>query len=205
MGTKNNPGKYDCYAKAAPDEPIFTLRASDPHAPDVVRQWARVYLASQNGLAPVDRRDDEEKAKDKHREAMRCAEAMELYYTEVVCPVEDFDTDELLHWAADHPVQFKAALDNFERRDVPLDIPSVIKHAINTHRDAVKVAGRKESPAVAPFSAMDRFASNQRILQFIRSTGPHRLRHQANSLPFNSDLRSWLEALIDLAFKREEG
>ena len=40
MGTKNNPGKYDCYSRAEPDEPIFTLRGSDPFAPQLVRLWA---------------------------------------------------------------------------------------------------------------------------------------------------------------------
>lgn len=40
MGTKANPGKYDCYAKAAKDEPIFVLRANDPLAPRIVRMWA---------------------------------------------------------------------------------------------------------------------------------------------------------------------
>ncbi len=40
MGTKNNPGKYDCYEKAGADEPIFTLRANDPVAPLMVEQWA---------------------------------------------------------------------------------------------------------------------------------------------------------------------
>lgn len=40
MGTKANPGKYDCYAKAEPDEPIFVLLARDEHAPEVVRYWA---------------------------------------------------------------------------------------------------------------------------------------------------------------------
>jgi hypothetical protein len=29
MATKANPGAYDCYTKAADDEPIFTLRASE--------------------------------------------------------------------------------------------------------------------------------------------------------------------------------
>jgi len=42
MGTKNNPGNYDCYAKADPDEPIFTLRGKDVSAPYLVRMWAAV-------------------------------------------------------------------------------------------------------------------------------------------------------------------
>lgn len=47
MGTKNNPGKYDCYTKADPDEPMFVLLARDPLAPMLVRLWAdlRSYLA----------------------------------------------------------------------------------------------------------------------------------------------------------------
>jgi hypothetical protein len=40
MGTKNRPGKYDCYAKAEPDEPIFVLLARDPLASEVVSFWA---------------------------------------------------------------------------------------------------------------------------------------------------------------------
>lgn len=40
MGTKNQPGKYDCYDKAEDDEPIFTLLARDPLAPSLVRLWA---------------------------------------------------------------------------------------------------------------------------------------------------------------------
>jgi hypothetical protein len=39
MGTKNNPGPYDCYGKADPDEPLFTLRAKDPIAPFLVELW----------------------------------------------------------------------------------------------------------------------------------------------------------------------
>jgi hypothetical protein len=30
MGTKSNPGPFDCYAKAEPDEPMFVLLARDP-------------------------------------------------------------------------------------------------------------------------------------------------------------------------------
>jgi len=47
MGTKNNPGKYDCYVNAEPDEPMFILLARDPLAPILVRMWAdlRAHLA----------------------------------------------------------------------------------------------------------------------------------------------------------------
>ncbi len=40
MGTKNNPGEFDCYAAAEPDEPMFVLLARDPLAPELVRNWA---------------------------------------------------------------------------------------------------------------------------------------------------------------------
>lgn len=40
MATKNNPGTYDCYAKAEPDEPIFILLGRDRHAPTLVWLWA---------------------------------------------------------------------------------------------------------------------------------------------------------------------
>lgn len=40
MGTKNNPGDYDCYAKLGPDEPYFLLRAKDPAAPYLTMMWA---------------------------------------------------------------------------------------------------------------------------------------------------------------------
>lgn len=40
MGTKNNPGKFDCYANALPDEPMFILLARDPDFWSLVHQWA---------------------------------------------------------------------------------------------------------------------------------------------------------------------
>lgn len=44
MGTKQNPGKFDCHGKAAPNEPIFTLRGKDPSGPYFVRAWAYLRL-----------------------------------------------------------------------------------------------------------------------------------------------------------------
>lgn len=41
MGTKNNPGKFDCYANALPDEPMFVLLARDPQFYQMVTLWAR--------------------------------------------------------------------------------------------------------------------------------------------------------------------
>ena len=41
MSTKNNPGAFDCYAKAEPDEPMFVLLARDPLAPIIVAEWIK--------------------------------------------------------------------------------------------------------------------------------------------------------------------
>jgi hypothetical protein len=66
MGTKNNPGKYDCYAKAEPDEPMFVLLGRDPLAATLVRAWARRYEG--NGQEPK-----------KIDEARACADALEIW------------------------------------------------------------------------------------------------------------------------------
>jgi len=42
MGTKNNPGAFDCYANAEPDEPMFILLGRDRSAPYVVAFWAMI-------------------------------------------------------------------------------------------------------------------------------------------------------------------
>lgn len=40
MGTKNNPGTFDCYEAAEPDEPLFVLTGHDDFAPHMVQIWA---------------------------------------------------------------------------------------------------------------------------------------------------------------------
>jgi len=53
MATKNNPGKFDCYANALRDEPMFILLARDPLAPELVEEWAvRRYSDIAKGLRP---------------------------------------------------------------------------------------------------------------------------------------------------------
>lgn len=66
MGTKNNPAPFDCYANAEPDEPMFVLLARDPHAPELVRQWAE--HRSYGGYDP-----------EKVAEAFACADAMDAW------------------------------------------------------------------------------------------------------------------------------
>lgn len=63
MGTKNNPSKFDCYAAADPREPMFVLLGRDPHAPALVRAWAR--LREAGGEDP-----------EKVHEAVVCADNM---------------------------------------------------------------------------------------------------------------------------------
>jgi hypothetical protein len=63
MSTKEQGGSMS-YEKAAPDEPVFTLRAQDALAPEIVREWAYRAIAAGSPLEKVD-------------EARRCADAME--------------------------------------------------------------------------------------------------------------------------------
>jgi hypothetical protein len=41
MGSKIQPGKFDCYANALPDEPMFVLLARDPDFWRLVHKWAK--------------------------------------------------------------------------------------------------------------------------------------------------------------------
>ena len=41
MGTKDDPGEFDCYDAALPDEPMFVLLARDPDFERLVRKWAK--------------------------------------------------------------------------------------------------------------------------------------------------------------------
>lgn len=66
MGTKMNPGAFDCYANAAEDEPMFVLLARDERAPELVRRWANV--AEAGGTNPA-----------KVAEARKCATDMEKW------------------------------------------------------------------------------------------------------------------------------
>jgi hypothetical protein len=66
MGSKLKPGAFDCYANAAPDEPMFVLLARDKHAPTLVRAWA-------------DLREKEGEDPAKVKEARDCADAMANY------------------------------------------------------------------------------------------------------------------------------
>jgi len=66
MGTKNNPGDYDCYANAEPDEPMFVLLGRDRMAPALVQMWANA-------------REGHGEVAEKVEEARVCARQMEAY------------------------------------------------------------------------------------------------------------------------------
>lgn len=73
MGTKNNPGDFDCFAAAEPDEPMFTLLARDRDASTVVKLWAFLRMEQiAMGLRP-------ESDRPQVSEAMRCATEMEIW------------------------------------------------------------------------------------------------------------------------------
>lgn len=54
MGTKNRPGPFDCYANAAPDEPMFVLLGRDKHAAALVNLWAAMRLLDGEDVSKVD-------------------------------------------------------------------------------------------------------------------------------------------------------
>lgn len=66
MSTKNDPGPFDCYAKARPDEPMFILLGRDPLSPILVDIWARLRFIMG-------------KRRDKSVEALNVADAMRVW------------------------------------------------------------------------------------------------------------------------------
>lgn len=53
MGTKNNPGKFDCYAAADPDEPMFVLLARDRLAGHLVSLWSKMRMGDAEAARAV--------------------------------------------------------------------------------------------------------------------------------------------------------
>lgn len=85
MGTKKEPGKFDCHAKAELDEPLFVLLARDEYAPAVVRYWAAIKngapLRDPFALDHPNVCDPKIRASlpEKLREALSCADAMQAW------------------------------------------------------------------------------------------------------------------------------
>jgi hypothetical protein len=75
MATKNNPGEFDCYAKLAPDEPYFLVKATDLLAPVITELWASLAALRGAGSRKVE-------------EARECAAAMRRWREEELGIVE---------------------------------------------------------------------------------------------------------------------
>lgn len=69
MGTKTNPGAFDCYANAKPDEPMFILLGRDTLGAWLVRIWVYMRIAMGKNT-----RSDPEIV-----EALQCADQMEQW------------------------------------------------------------------------------------------------------------------------------
>ena len=84
MGTKNNPGEFDCYFNAEPDEPMFVLLARDPLAPFLVSIWSKIRMGDLEAAGAVftkmiyesTARYHAEPDVDKASEALDCSLAM---------------------------------------------------------------------------------------------------------------------------------
>jgi hypothetical protein len=92
MGSKNEPGKYDCYANAEPDEPMFVILARDPSAPELVEQWAirRVNLISEGKKPESDYALVEE--------ARECADKMRQWRANLHAQYADWTTEALMEY-----------------------------------------------------------------------------------------------------------
>lgn len=67
MGTKANPGRYDCYAALKPDEEHFVLMGRDEHFARVVGFWAMLRMQH------IAENKDPLSDLDKVQEALECA------------------------------------------------------------------------------------------------------------------------------------
>lgn len=90
MGTKNNPGQFDCYANAEPDEPMFVLLGRDRLAGHLVSIWSKIRMGDMEAAGTVFLDMLEKHAVaygmepdiDKASEAMDCALAMFKFRTD---------------------------------------------------------------------------------------------------------------------------
>ena len=104
MGTKNNPGRFDAFDKAHPDEPMFVLLGRDPLAGSLVRLWARRRFAS-----------DGDGSADKVCEAQRCAADMDKWLKQTGKIPQRIEFERMagtpaavvgfIEWLADQPCQ----------------------------------------------------------------------------------------------------
>jgi hypothetical protein len=76
MGTKNNPGTFDCYAALSPDEPYFLIAGRDQDAHIIVHMWAMLRRKQiQMGM-----REDTPEEQAQIAEALLCTQELQRYY-----------------------------------------------------------------------------------------------------------------------------
>lgn len=75
MGTKNEPGVFDCYENAEPDEPMFVLLARDPFASELVKIWSLLRAKKIGNAAAVFTRLARQAEGRKRGNAEKCREA----------------------------------------------------------------------------------------------------------------------------------
>jgi hypothetical protein len=80
MGTRLNPGKFDCYHLARPDEPMFVLLARDEQAPTRVEDWATARFRALMARAASMPEEDVRREQQKIAEAFQCANEMRAWY-----------------------------------------------------------------------------------------------------------------------------
>lgn len=99
MGTKNNPGSFDCYLNADPDEPMFVLLGRDPIGAALVRLWAasRPALNKPGDAAKI-------------AEATACAAAMEAWCRKVGREPRSLDDARVEHVPAEKDESYAIAL-----------------------------------------------------------------------------------------------
>lgn len=100
MGTKINPGRFDCHGRALADEPLFTLLARDPAAPKAIEVWAG------QRAAMIERGDAPASDYAMLTEAIECAGDMARWRAENMgrwrreAPPPTHDPDQWWPWAA---------------------------------------------------------------------------------------------------------
>jgi hypothetical protein len=69
MGSRHNPGAFDCAHLAENDEPVFTLLGRDALAPILIEWWA----TNRAGLIQRGERPDTPHERHQIAEALKCA------------------------------------------------------------------------------------------------------------------------------------
>lgn len=96
MGTKAKPDEFDCYDAAADDEPIFVLRARDPLAAELVREWGTRYANRKHDT--IRRRYEKETGEDASNLQFRMSERSLRKSTSAYMCANDMD-----RWRRENP------------------------------------------------------------------------------------------------------